>query len=74
MSDIQKKYNVSVKGIMNIEPNGRIVMSVEDMNDIPLDKILEDFDGREIKLAVNYDEDYEDSSVDVDEDTGEVLE
>lgn len=74
MSDIKKKYNVSVKGIMNIEPNGRIVMSVEDMNDIPLDKILEDFDGREIKLAVNYDEDYEDSSVDVDEDTGEVLE
>ena len=74
MSDVKKKYNVSVKGIMNIESNGRIIMSIEDMGDIPLDRILDDFDGREIKLAVNYDEDYEDSRVDVDEDTGEVFE
>ena len=34
-------------------------------------KILEDFNGREIKLQVTYDEDY---GVDIDEDTGEVVE
>lgn len=73
MSDVKKKYNVSVKGTMNIEGNGRIIMSIEDMGDIPLDRILDDFDGREIKLAVNYDEDYEDSYVSVDPETGEVI-
>lgn len=73
MSDVKKKYNVSVKGTMNIESNGRIIMSIEDMGDIPLDRILDDFDGREIKLAVNYDEDYEDSYVSVDPETGEVI-
>ena len=73
MSDVKKKYNVSVKGIMNIEPNGRIIMSVEDVGDIPLDKILDDFDGREIKLAANYDEDYEESDIKVDTETGEVI-
>ena len=72
MADVKKKYNVSVKGVMNIEANGRIVMSVEEMGDIPLDRILDDFDGREIKLAVNYDEDYEDDAV-VDVETGEVI-
>lgn len=73
MSDVKKKYNVSVKGIMNIEDSGRIIMSVEDLGDIPLDRILDDFDGREIKISVNYDEDYEDTGVEVDPETGEVI-
>lgn len=72
MSDVKKKYNVSIKGVMNIDENGRIIMSIEDMGDIPLDRILDDFDGREIKLAVNYDEDYEDDP-EVDEETDEVV-
>lgn len=72
MSDVKKKYNVSIKGVMNIDENGRIIMSIEDMGDIPLDRILDDFDGREIKVAVNYDEDYEDEP-EVDEETGEVI-
>lgn len=72
MSDVKKKYNVSVKGVMNINENGRIIMSVEEMGDIPLDRILDDFNGREIKLAVNYDEDYEEA-VEIDTDTGEVI-
>ena len=72
MSDVKKKYNVSVKSVMNINENGRIIMSVEEMGDIPLDRILDDFNGREIKLAVNYDEDYEEA-VEIDTDTGEVI-
>lgn len=73
MSDIKKKYNVNVKGVINIEPNGRIIMSVEDMGDVPLDRIFYDFDGREVKLALVYDEDYEESEVKVDKETGEVI-
>lgn len=73
MSDVKKKYNVSIKGVMNIDKDGRIIMSIEDMGDIPLDRILDDFDGREIKLTVNYDEDYEDTDIEVDTETGEVI-
>ena len=74
MSDVKKNFKVSVKGIMSIENTGRIIMSIEDMGDIALDRILDDFDGREIKMSVTYDEDYEEPQVEVDLDTGEVIE
>lgn len=74
MSDVKKNFKVSVKGVMSIEDNGRIIMSVEDMGDIALDRILDCFDGREIKMSVTYDEDYEEPQVEVDLDTGEVIE
>ena len=74
MSDVKKNFKVSVKGIMSIENNGRIIMSVEDMGDIALDRILDDFDGRDIKMSVTYDEDYEEPEVRVDLETGEVIE
>ena len=73
MSDVKKNFKVSVKGVMSIENTGRIIMSVEDMGDIALDRILDDFDGREIKMSVTYDEDYEEPQVDVDIETGEVI-
>ena len=71
MADIKKKYNVNVKGVLNIENNGRIIMSVEDIGDVPLDRIFDDFDGRGVKLALAYDEDY--TEPEVDEETGEVI-
>ena len=74
MSDVKKNFKVSVKGVMSIEAEGRIIMSVEEMGDIPLDRILDCFDGREIKMSVTYDEDYEEPQVEVDLDTGEVIE
>ena len=74
MSDVKKNFKVSVKGVMSIENTGRIIMSIEDMGDIALDRILDDFDGREIKMSVTYDEDYEEPQVEVDLDTGEVIE
>lgn len=71
MSDIKRNFKVSAKGILNIDDDGKITISVEDEGDYDLSKILEDFNGREIKLQVTYDEDY---GVDIDEDTGEVIE
>ena len=46
-------------------------MSVEDIGDVPLDRIFDDFNGREVKLALAYDEDY--IEPEVDEETGEVI-
>lgn len=71
MSDIKRNFKVSAKGVLNIDDDGKITISIEDEGDYDLSKILEDFNGREIKLQVTYDEDY---GVDIDEDTGEVIE
>ena len=59
MSNVKKKYNVNIKGILNVNSDGRIIMSIEDMGDMPLDEILEDFDGRDVKITLSYEEDYE---------------
>lgn len=72
MSNVKKKYNVNIKGVLNITSDGRIVMSIEDIGDMYLDEILEEFDGREVKISVVYDEDYEVES-DVDTETGEII-
>lgn len=71
MSDIKRNFKVSAKGVLNIDEDGRITISVEDEGDYDLSKVLEDFNGREIKLQVTYDEDY---GVEVNEDTGEIIE
>lgn len=71
MSDIKRNFKVSAKGVLNIDEDGRITISVENEGDYDLSKVLEDFNGREIKLQVTYDEDY---GVEVDEDTGEIIE
>lgn len=71
MSDIKRNFKVSAKGVLNIDEDGRITISVEDEGDYDLSKVLEDFSGREIKLQVTYDEDY---GVEVNEDTGEIIE
>lgn len=71
MSDIKRNFKVSAKGVLNIDEDGRITISVEEEGDYDLAKVLEDFNGREIKLQVTYDEDY---GVEVNEDTGEIIE
>mgnify|MGYP003400939710 FL=1 len=70
MSDIKRNFKVSAKGVLNIDEDGRITISVEEEGDYDLAKVLEDFNGREIKLQVTYDEDY---GVEVNEDTGEII-
>ena len=70
MSDIKRNFKVSAKGVLNIDEDGRIAISVEEEGDYDLAKVLEDFNGREIKLQVTYDEDY---GVEVNEDTGEII-
>jgi hypothetical protein len=72
---IVRKYNVSASGILSIDRNGRLSVSCEDgAQDVSLAKLLEDFDGRQVKISVNYDEEYaEEDEVEVDEETGEVI-
>lgn len=59
MSDITKKYNVYAKGIFNIESDGQMSISIEDVGDISLNKIFDGFNGKEIKIAVEVDDNIE---------------
>lgn len=72
---IVRKYNVSAQGILAID-DGRLYVSCEDgAQDVSLARLLEDFDGRQVKISCNYDEEYsEDEEVLVaDPETGEVI-
>lgn len=72
---IMRKYNVSASGILTIDRNGKLYISCEDgAQDVSLAKLLEDFDGRQVKVSVNYDEEYSDEDeIEVDTETGEVI-
>lgn len=71
---IVRKYNVSASGVLSIDADGRLYVSCEDgAQDVSLAKLLEDFDGRQVKISVNYDEEYSEDEVEVDTETGEVI-
>ena len=72
---IVRKYNVSASGILSIDEDGALYVSCEDgAQDVSLAKLLEDFDGRQVKISCNYDEEYfDEDEVEVDTETGEVI-
>lgn len=71
---IVRKYNVSAQGILSIGEDGRLYVSCEDgAQDVSLAKLLEDFDGRQVKISVNYDEEYSEDKIEIDTETGEVI-
>lgn len=71
---IVRKYNVSAQGLLSIDKDGRLYISVEDgVQDVNLAKLLEDFDGRPVKISCSYDEEYSEDDVEVDPDTGELI-
>lgn len=73
MDKIVRKYNVSASGILTID-DGVLYISCEDgAQDVSLARLLEDFDGRQVKISCNYDEEYSEDAVEVDTETGEVI-
>jgi len=67
---VSKKYALNIQGIVNIDEDGRIVVSVEDRGDFYLHELMDAFDGNECKISVSYDEEY---APEVDQETGEVI-
>ena len=71
---IVRKYNVSAQGVLTIDEDGRLYVSCEDgAQDVNLARLLEDFDGRQVKISCNYDEEYFEEDIEVDTETGEVI-
>lgn len=50
---IKLNNTITITGVLSIDSDGRIIISVEEMGDIPLNELLEDFDGREVALSVS---------------------
>jgi acylphosphatase len=73
---IEKNYKVNIAGVVNICEDGNIIVTVEDRGEFNLAEIMRDFNDRECKINITYNEDYvpeEDEELDIDEETGEVL-
>ena len=73
---IEKNYKLNIAGVVNIGDDGNIIVTVEDRGEFNLAEIMKDFNDRECKINITYNEDYvpeEDVELDIDEDTGEVL-
>ena len=68
---VSRKYSLNINGVISFDENGKAYVSVEDRGDFELDELLRDFNDKECKISVNYDEDY--VPVEVDEETGEVI-
>lgn len=58
MSNINIDYSVAVKGVLSIDPDGKMIMSVEDVGDVELDQLLKEFNEREVVLSVRFDVNY----------------
>lgn len=58
MGNININYNTTIKGVLSIDSDGKITMSVENMGDIPLNQLLKEFDEREVVLSVRFDANY----------------
>lgn len=61
MASIVKKYSLQAKGILAIDEETNLI-GIENTDTgefIELDRLLSDFIDKPVKLAVNYDEDYE---------------
>ena len=68
-----KKINLNIKGIIDIDDNGKIIVTVEDRGEFDLATMMNEFYGRECSISVSYDEDYVEPEIDVDPETGKVI-
>lgn len=68
---IKKKYALNICGVLTYDEDLRdFIVSIEDRGDFRLSELLYDFDNKQCKISVNYDEDYE---IDTDEESDEAI-
>ncbi len=68
-----KNYKISGSGVLCIEGD-TISVLVEDKGDFNLASVLADLHDKPVKFSFSYDEDYEEPEVQVDTETGEIIE
>lgn len=66
-----KNFTLSVKGVLDIDENGRPIVEIEDRGEFDLLTMLDEFFGKECSISVKYDEGYTEPGVDPE--TGEII-
>ena len=66
-----KNFTLNIKGILDTDEIGRLIVSIEDRGEFDLITMMDGFLGRECSISVKYDEDYEEPEVNLE--TGEVI-
>ena len=66
-----KNFTLSIKGVLDMDDNDRLIVSIEDRGEFDLITMMDGFLGRECSITVKYDEDYEEPEVNPE--TGEVI-
>lgn len=66
-----KNFKLSIKGVLDLDENKNLIVSIEDRGEFDLSTMLDEFLGRECSISVTYDEDY--TTPDVDTETGEII-
>ena len=66
-----KNFKLSIKGILDIDENKNLIVSIEDRGEFDLSTMLDEFLGRECSISVTYDEDY--TAPEPDAETGEII-
>ena len=69
---ISKKSALSIQGIVAVDDEDKIFVTIEDKGEYLLSDLMKSFDGNECKISVSYDEEY--VGPEVDKETGEILE
>lgn len=69
-----KNFKLSIKGVLDLDENGRVIVNIEDRGEFDLITMMKEFYGRECSISVTYDEDYIEPEVKVDPETGEIIE
>ena len=69
-----KNFTLSIKGILETDEKGRLIVCIEDRGEFDLAVMMREFLNKECSISVKYDEDYQEPEVDFDPETGEIEE
>lgn len=57
---ISKKFALSIQGVLSYDDETQqMYVSVQDKGDYLLSELLEEFNGKECSISINYNEDYD---------------
>ena len=60
-----KNFRLNITGILDIDENDNLIVSIEDRGEFDLSRMMQDFYGRECSISVVCEEDYDEPQVEV---------
>ncbi len=71
---ITKNYNMAANGVLTVDDDGKVYISVEDgPQDMNVALLLADFNGKNVKLTCTHKYEFTPNETVVDKETGEII-